>query len=694
VPVVPRTRFVLKAFQELGLKQITSYARYQIGLRSGYYQRATDDATRKALSPPSTLTIYPSFEVPKPDTLTNILGAEGIADLLAEANEISTGDVRLFGGPPIPLELKLPNPLAHWTDYESGKNNHQNEDIKWVWEPARFGWAFTLGRAYLLSSDEIYSQTFWQNFEAFQTANPPNMGPHWVSAQEVAFRIMAFVFAAHVLGASPYSTQTRKNHLAQAIATHAARIPPTLSYARAQNNNHLLSEAAGLLTAGITLRDHPQAEIWEKLGIRWFNVGIQTQITSEGTYVQHSTNYHRLMLQLALWINSLTNKSNSITGSGQHDMLSERSLLRLAAATRWLLAMLDPKSGRVPNLGPNDGAYIFPLTRFPFMDYRPVLQSASLAFLGEKNSQTGPWDEMAIWYGLKNINAGNSKSALGDFTKSTTSSPSAISPHFIVEEKSRAYMRIAKFNSRPGHADQLHVDLWWRGINIAQDAGTYLYNAPPPWNNSLAQTAAHNTITIDGADQMTNAGRFLWLDWAQANIIEYDKSADGSSDRLVAQHDGYRHIKLTHQRTLERVNLGWIIKDDILPILLNNTKIHPLQHRERNHEIRLHWLVPDWPWENIAMNDSRKQILRLLSPYGWITLEMDIRNQGTDDVSSKDLCMQIFRGGKPLYGTDHENPILGWVSPTYGYKHPALSICASIISQIPITLVSNWRFPR
>ena len=694
MPVVPRTRFALKALQELGLKQITSYARYQSGLRSGYYQRATGNATQNALSPPSTLFVYPSFEVPGPEALSDTIGDEGIADLLTEANEITSGEVRLFGGPPVPLILKPFDPLAHWTDYESGKISPQITDIKWVWEPGRFGWAFTLGRAYLVSSNEIYAQTFWHNFETFQSANPPNMGPHWVSAQEVALRLMAFAFAAHVFCASPSSTQNRKTHLAKAIAVHAARIPPTLAYARAQNNNHLLSEAAGLITAGITLRDHPQAKNWLKLGKRWFNTAIQTQISNDGTFVQHSTNYHRLILQLALWVNSLTTTSESIKDSGSNNILGEGSRIRLAAATRWLCAILDPKSGRVPNLGPNDGAYIFPITILPFMDFRPVVQSASLAFHGEKTLQTGPWDEMALWYGLKNLNNEKSTSKYGNLTLGSTPSPSATCPHVLGDEKSWSYMRIANFKSRPGHADQLHVDLWWRGINIAQDAGTYLYNAPPPWNNSLTQTAAHNTITIDGADQMTNAGRFLWLDWAQATIIDFDKNADGSYNRLVAQHDGYRHIQLTHQRTLEQVNLGWIIQDDILPILSNNPAIHPPPLCEQFHEIRLHWLVPDWPWENAAQNDSGKHVLRLLSPYGWIKLEMALKKQATAKIDSKDLCLQIFRQGKPLFGTDQENPILGWVSPTYGYKHPALSICASIISQIPIALVSKWQFPR
>ena len=96
MPVIQRIRFALKALHELGLKQINSYARYQIGLHSGYYQRATKKATQDALSNPSTLSVYPSFEIPDPEILTNIVGAEGIIELLTEADEITSGKVRLF----------------------------------------------------------------------------------------------------------------------------------------------------------------------------------------------------------------------------------------------------------------------------------------------------------------------------------------------------------------------------------------------------------------------------------------------------------------------------------------------------------------------------------------------------------------------------------------------------------------------
>jgi len=104
--------------------------------------------------------------LPLPDRthLAEILGECGRAALLAEAEEIAAGRVRLFGGEPVPLSLEPPEPLLHWTDYESAAGGglaKRGTDIKFTWEPARLGWAFTLGRAYYLSGDERYAVVFW-----------------------------------------------------------------------------------------------------------------------------------------------------------------------------------------------------------------------------------------------------------------------------------------------------------------------------------------------------------------------------------------------------------------------------------------------------------------------------------------------------------------------------------------------------
>ncbi len=263
-----------KVIEKLGIRPVLLNAFYRFGLLTGHYRRVTGKPPTGRTGP-----LIAVLPILKRNELEQLLGGEGQKNLLTEANEICGGNVRLFGGPPVPLQLSIPGELDHWTAYETGKKSLSQSrleipDIKFVWEPARFGWAFALGRAYLISNDDRYAQSFWQYFDIFTDANPPYIGPNWMSGQEVALRLMAFVWATQVFLTAPASTPDRKNRLAASIAVHAHRIPPTLVYARSQQNNHLLSEAAGLLTAGLALPEHPQASRWSSMGWKWLNIGI------------------------------------------------------------------------------------------------------------------------------------------------------------------------------------------------------------------------------------------------------------------------------------------------------------------------------------------------------------------------------------------------------------------------------------
>ena len=158
----------------------------------------------------------------------------------------------------------------------------------------------------------------------------------------------------------------------------------------------------------------------------------------------------------------------------------------------------------------------------------------------------------------------------------------ASAPHVLRHTglPSWAYLRAVRFSGRPGHADQLHLDLWWRGQNLAMDPGTYLYNAPAPWDNSLALSAVHNTLTINNRDQMTHAGRFLFVDRAQAEVVEAE------TGRLTARHDGYRRMGWVHQRTLQIIPQGWLVIDRVLPATPRARPTNPGQARQQ-------WLLAD-----------------------------------------------------------------------------------------------------
>ena len=660
----------LKALRDLGPRQLGLYAWYRLAVSSGYF-RWQEARWASALRTTQPALIGSPLPLPDRGEIASVIeGSE--SSLIAEAEEILAGQVRLFGGPPVPLQLAFPGPLRHWTEYEGKSLSGDEEDIKFTWEPGRFGWAFTLGRAYHLTLDERYAEFFWRRFDSFSQANPPYLGPHWVSAQEVGLRLIALAFAAQVFAPATQSTPERREQLSTALAAHAGRIPLTLAYARAQNNNHLLTEAAGLITAGVFLSGHPHASDWHQLGWRWFNAALQAQIADDGTYTQQSCNYHRLMLQAALWVQTLGRPYPAETCRS------------LAAATRWLLALVDSHTGRVPNLGPNDGAYILPLASCPFHDYRPVLQAASLAFLGRRAFERGPWDEMALWLG--DPSSGGKPEHKPAIDVPGSREPLA-APHVLYQEEhgAWAYLRAARFTARPGHADQLHLDLWWQGFNIAQDAGTYLYKGPPPWDNALAGTAVHNTLTVAGQDQMTRAGRFLWLDWAQAEVTGRERAPDGTFERLVARQNGYRRLGLVHYRSVTAHADGrWTVADSVLPLERSETGKAGAQPQV----VRLHWLLPDWPWEIETTDGGSGAEIRLESPLGRIHLKT---SAGAEDLLA---CRHtLARAGELLSGEGPVSPTWGWVAPTYGVKIPALSFALQVTARPPVTLVSEWILP-
>ena len=655
-----RFRFAIKAFRQLGFMQVALYVLYRLGLVTGQYKILTATHRLQTEIDGVPLAIRDLFTLPDPTQLAQTLGAEGQPALIAEADEIVAGKFRMFGGEPVELKLAFDQPLHHWTDYETHKDpipdsQFPTPDIKFIWEPARFGWAYILGRAYYLTRNEIYAETFWNNFDQFVDANPPNLGPHWMNGQEVAIRLMALVWANQVFETPPLgggetaanSSPERRARLAGSVAAHAARIPSTLIYARAQDNNHLVTEAAGLYTAGLALPDHPQASRWRALGWRWLNWAFQHQIDERGEYVQHSSNYHRVMLQAALWGDAIKDKD--------WPDLTFQSLIR---ATRWLHSMLDHPSGRTPNLGANDGALILPLSVTPFNDFRPTAQAAARAFL-RSQMPGGIWDELSLWLGL-------------DVQEKAVEKDMSLSNHLHGSE-SWAYLRATQFPSRLGHMDQLHLDLWWRGLNIVQDAGTYLYNADPPWDNPLVSSLVHNTVTVDGRDQMTRGGRFMTLDWFPAfseSTIPNNESALG---QMIGYHKGYPGVH--HERTVTvYVDERWVIEDKLVS--------------DKAHFYRLHWLLPDWEWE--IVNRESGVGVRVKSPYGWIALHIAADNQFPDNDSQ----LKLILAGELLAGKGKACPFEGWFSPTYGEKVPALSLVMETQRTANVQFLSEFTFPK
>jgi hypothetical protein len=141
----------------------------------------------------------------------------------------------------------------------------------------------------------------------------------------------------------------------------------------------------------------------------------------------------------------------------------------------------------------------------------------------------------------------------------------------------------------------------------------------------------------------------------------------------------------------------WLIEDHLFPVEEQHKgqikHSHEFTREKENFKARLHWLLPDWSWEIDESETSYQTSLRLRSPHGWLNLLVGIEPATSEGSGQYDPGLELVRGGENLLGSEPVSPITGWVSPTYGYKIPALSFAMTVESTLPIIFRSRWTFP-
>src|SRR5262245_4982787 len=174
-------------------------------------------------------------------------------------------------------------------------------DIRVVWEASRFQFAFPLVRAYWRTGNERYAEGFWQLFEDWRAANPPNLGPNWKSAQEASIRVVAWCYARYGLLDAEATTPDRVQTLAASIAFSGRRIEATLGDAMASPGAKGILEGMGLWTIGALFPELRSARRWRRTGRVVLERLAHELIYGDGSLAQHSLNDHRTMLDALTW---------------------------------------------------------------------------------------------------------------------------------------------------------------------------------------------------------------------------------------------------------------------------------------------------------------------------------------------------------------------------------------------------------
>ncbi len=519
--------------------------------------------------------------------------------------------------------------------------SQRHVDIKYIWEPNRFAFVYTLVRAYAASQDEKYPEAFWTLIEDWAKHNPPNTGPNWMDGQEIALRLMACTFGYHAFLDSPSTTPQRKENFILYVAAQAERIYKNIGYAISTRSNHTISEAFGLWMVGLLFPELKHAEKYLALGKKLLEQEAANQIFPDGSYSMYSLNYHRFILYIYLYAIRLS----------EIYQLPFTNQLRtsITKSVEYLSHLIDPQTGQMPVYGSNDGALVLPLSNCDFTDYRPLLQLGWYITKGERLFEPGPWDEDIFW--LCGISRAERSASVVEAPLSNVSFPNG-GVYLLRNTNSHALIRCTDFTSRPSHADQLHVDLWIHGHNIAVDAGTYLYSGQDPWRNGLAHTSVHNTVTVDGKDQMTMLSRFTWTNWSKGRALKHDQNL------WQGEHDGYKPV--SHKRTVMSLDGDrWLVVDHL--------------NASDSHHYALHWLLADFG------------IQKLASGYGVLLSHMD--SKLSDSKFKIQLSLIQGNGNFSIVRADPTST-RGWRSRYYGHKEPAISV----MLEADLPQVTFWSF--
>lgn len=462
----------------------------------------------------------------------------------------------------------ITNPETNYT-YDSSKHwseindfNPLNGDIKYVWEKSRFSYLLTIMR-YDYHFNEDHSAFVFAEIEHWINANPINQGPNWKCSQEISLRIFNWMYLLTFYKNANALTEKLFDKIQNVIYWSLHHVNHHINFSRiAVRNNHAITETLALAVSEMLFPFIPETQKWAKEGRKWIEQEIDYQVYEDGTFLQFSMNYNRVLVQLLSFGIAITEKNNK--------PFSAKFYSKAYKTLNFLYQCLQKENGFLPNYGANDGALFFPLTDSNYRDYRPQLNTLHQLLTGEDLFENKDIQEDSFW-------VLNNRSTQQNFKKLEqeigTISFNQGGYYICRTEYSFTFVRCGSHKDRPSHADNLHMDIWVKGENILRDSGTYKYNTDKSTVDYFTGTNGHNTVMVDNYSQMFKGSRFIWFYWSQCIAAKWTEDYDNYIFNGSISAFRYLNKKAVHNRMVKisKRHKHWIVKDEVLQ-LDNHTK--------------------------------------------------------------------------------------------------------------------------
>ncbi|MEO8335904.1 MAG: alginate lyase family protein [bacterium] len=498
--------------------------------------------------------------------------SDELSQLIAAAEAVVDGRFDLLGhdglnfGSPIdwhfdPVSNKRA-PRIHWS-----RIPYLNADLigdhKVIWEINRHQHFFILGRAFQATGRAAYAECFVRHLGSWMDANPPKDGVNWASSLEVAYRAIAWLWALELFRDSAALTADVVKRMLKYLYIHGRHLERYLS-TYFSPNTHLTGEALGLLYLGSLLPEFRRAKQWRRIGWQILEHELPRQVYADGVYFEQATYYHRYTVDIYLHAFLLAEGNGMAISTQMHQRLA------LAAGH---LADLARADGSMPIVGDDDGGSLVVLEDRAFADVRSTLATAAVVLdKPELAAVAGAATEEVLWLlgpdGVRKVEA-----SLGAPAPDHTSRLFETGGYAVLRDAWNTTAMHALVDCGPlgamncghAHSDALSIEVSAGGCPFLVDPGTYTYTESAADRNHFRDSAAHNTVTVDGESASVPDGPFSWRTRADATTESW--WTGDVVDRLVASHPGFQRLAdpVIHRRSVYFVRGEyWVVVDTIL----------------------------------------------------------------------------------------------------------------------------------
>lgn len=428
--------------------------------------------------------------------------------------------------------------------YRKIKRKSGGAEIRSIWELNRLQFLPLMGICYSHTREQKYYFLFRDILNDWIKNNRFLEGVNWMNAMECSIRasniIVAFSFFEYEL---KKDREYEEKFLAL-LYLHGLYIKSHLEKGISNlYGNHYLSDLFGLLMIGAFFYNNNSAIKWKKFALKELAKSSELCIDAEGIALEHSTGYHKYIIELYLHAILFYRGDFSINIAPIENNIKKM--------IEFLLNIEQP-DGKLPSIGDCDDGKIFSFDNYFGYDWKDLHRIKNI--IRELNFE----NSVVVGYSLSNITRDENIKLYRD-------------TNIVLYKNAGSFLTFLFWNvgsegqGAHQHNDILSFCLFLSNTSIVVDPGTYCYLSDRKMRNYYRSTSAHNTISIDGLEiNSLDAGQVFGME-GNATVSLLDYSFNDGIIKCIVDNKAFCRLKdpVKHKRTIElRDDKAFKIVDD------------------------------------------------------------------------------------------------------------------------------------